>query len=418
MLLSTFLTFIGISLAYGNYDGQEIWSCKVPNQDVSYKLHKYDVFGHRQEEITLRLRNEKEKNEVQNTANCKVVVKDLNKYMTRYGSNSTSVMSRRSVPNPLPDDEFFKDYRSFDQIMIQYKYWADKYPKYVKFIDSIGKSVEGRDIFAIEITAPSPYGKAKKNIMYTGGQHAREWISPATVAYIVYNMLKDAESDAQVGNHLQEFVYRIVPVVNPDGYEYTRSTDRFWRKNRRNNGDGTFGVDLNRNWDYKWGYVGSDTDTDSEVYQGPSAGSEPEVQATAAYMKSVSKAYGAIDWHSYSQVAGWSWGWTYTPSSNNAILKSMGDSVVKAINQHGYKFVSAQSSKLGVASGAADDYMAVNLEAVSMTMELCPSGSSSVGFTLPPSQIIPCASAVYDGHKEFAEFLVKNPNIPPIVDIP
>ncbi|KXN69775.1 Zn-dependent exopeptidase [Conidiobolus coronatus NRRL 28638] len=231
-------------------------------------------------------------------------------------------------------------------------------------------------------------------------------------------MLKNAESDAQVKNHLQNFVYRIVPVVNPDGYEYTRSKDRFWRKNRRNNGDGTFGVDLNRNWNYKWGYVGGDTDPSSDIYQGPSAASEPEVQVTAAYMKSVSKAYGAIDWHSYGQVAGWSWGWTFTPSSNNAILKKMGDSVVKAINKHGYKFDSAQSASLGVASGAADDYMAVNLEAVSMTMELCPSDDNSVGFELPPDQIIPCASAVYDGHKAFAEFLVNNPNIPPIVDIP
>ncbi|KXN69774.1 hypothetical protein CONCODRAFT_7786 [Conidiobolus coronatus NRRL 28638] len=162
MLFSTFLTFIGITLAYGNYDGQEIWSCKVPSQDVSNKLHKYDVLSHKREEITLRLKNDNEKSEVQNISSCKVVVKDLNKYISMHRSNSTSMISGRSVLKPIADDAFFKDYRSFDQIKIQYKSWADRYPNYVKFISSIGKSVEGRDIFAIEITAPSPYKKKRK----------------------------------------------------------------------------------------------------------------------------------------------------------------------------------------------------------------------------------------------------------------
>jgi carboxypeptidase A1 len=418
MIYSKFIFYIGASLAYVNYEGQEIWSCESSNQDIAEKLHKYDVFNHKNGVTTLRLMNDKEKDQVKSYTSCTVIERDLNKYIANYRSRNATFLASESRSGPMLDDEYFKDYRSYDQIKTQYRHWADKYSKYAKFIDVIGKTHEGRDIFAIEITANNPYRKTKKNIMYTGGQHAREWISPATVAYISYSMLKEADSNEQVKDHLQNFVYKIVPIVNPDGYEYSRSSDRLWRKNRRDIGYGVYGVDLNRNWDYKWGLVGGSLIPTTETYQGPYAASEPEVQAVAGYMKKVGKAYGAIDWHSYSQVAGWSWGWTPLPSSNNEILKKMGDSVVAAINKHGYSFTSQQSSNLGVASGAADDYMAVKLEAVSMTMELCPDPNDDAGFVLPPDQILKCAPAAYDGHKAFAQFLIDNPSIPPIKDIP
>lgn len=48
----------------------------------------------------------------------------------------------------------------------------------------------------------------------------------------------------------------IIPVLNVDGYEHTHLSDRLWRKNRRNNGFGIFGVDLNRNWNCSWSDTG------------------------------------------------------------------------------------------------------------------------------------------------------------------
>jgi carboxypeptidase A1 len=103
------------------------------------------------------------------------------------------------------------------------------------------------------------------------GQHAREWIAPATALYMAHKLTSEF-SEAQPVNHLlhnMEIV--IVPIVNPDGYEYTRSGDRLWRKNRRiNNGSSYMGVDLNRNWDIKWGQIsgGSSGNPSSEVYRG------------------------------------------------------------------------------------------------------------------------------------------------------
>lgn len=97
--------------------------------------------------------------------------------------------------------------------------------------------------------------------------------------------------------------WHIMPVVNPDGYEFTHTNDRFWRKNRNPNTDpatrtsqiesGAYmsgcgeyrgiGVDLNRNYDAMWRLgdpmVGASKWCTDDSYQGASAFSEPETKA-------------------------------------------------------------------------------------------------------------------------------------------
>ncbi|KXN69776.1 Zn-dependent exopeptidase [Conidiobolus coronatus NRRL 28638] len=357
-LISIYFYFKYISC---NFNNQEIWSCSVPNYDTQNQVHNFDILKKGYGYAIIRVMNDQEKWYLNRITSCSVIVSDLDQYYKNLQIDKSS----ESISNkPLTDVEYFNSYRTYDRMKIQFRYWAQKYSQYANFIESIGQSHEGRDIFAIEITNKN-ITVPKKNILYTGGQHAREWISPATVAYITSKLLQDANSDSQVKNHLQNFVYRIIPMINPDGYEYTNKYDRLWRKNRRNNGDGTYGVDLNRNWDYKWSIVGGSRDPSSIMYIGPYASSEPEVRSVANYIDT-----------------GWSWGWTTQPSSNHQILKKMGDSVVGAINSHGYKFISEQSSSLGTASGAADDYFAFKAKAVSMTLELCPGQEDPNGFEL------------------------------------
>jgi murein tripeptide amidase MpaA len=90
--------------------------------------------------------------------------------------------------------------------------------------------------------------------------------------YLLENYGTDPEATYLVDNREMYFV----PCFNPDGYEYNRQTDPngggMWRKNRRNNG-GSYGVDLNRNFGYMWGYddLGSSPIPSSETYRGPSA---------------------------------------------------------------------------------------------------------------------------------------------------
>lgn len=77
-----------------------------------------------------------------------------------------------------------------------------------------------------------------------GGIHAREWITPASVTYIINELLSNWEQEPK---YIQNIDWYFAPVLNPDGYEYTHTTDRLWRKNRKGSGR-CAGIDLNRNF--------------------------------------------------------------------------------------------------------------------------------------------------------------------------
>ena len=108
--------------------------------------------------------------------------------------------------------------------------------------------------------------------------------------------------DPRILKVLTLFEIAVVPCTNPDGYEYSHTTDRMWRKNRRINRDGSRGVDLNRNWDDYWGQKGTSMVARSDIYGGTHAASEPEVSAIADYILRLKNRLIGIDVHSYSQV--------------------------------------------------------------------------------------------------------------------
>ena len=120
---------------------------------------------------------------------------------------------------------------------------------------------------------------------------AGEWITSATCQYAVNHILSNYGVDADITTLLNQLEFVIIPIVNPDGVSYTWTNDRLWRKNRRNNG-GSYGVDLNRNYNEQWGGVGSSSVPSSDTYRGPSSASEPEVQALNAYFLALSNVIG------------------------------------------------------------------------------------------------------------------------------
>lgn len=114
------------------------------------------------------------------------------------------------------------------------------------------------------------------------GIHAREWISVASVSYIINELVENKDS---LDKELQDTDFYIVPLLNPDGYEYSHESERLWRKNRRRNlGAFCVGTDLNRNWDYEWGGSGSSKFPCQEIYAGPSPLSEPETKSVANFI--------------------------------------------------------------------------------------------------------------------------------------
>ncbi|KOB74019.1 Zinc carboxypeptidase A 1, partial [Operophtera brumata] len=124
---------------------------------------------------------------------------------------------------------------------------------------TIGQSVEGRDIRGVKID----YNKHENQTigMIEGGIHAREWISPATVTWIIKEFLESNDPDVRL--LAENVVWHIFPVVNPDGYAYTFTNNRMWRKNRNTSNftscaqwnldsDVSNGIDLNRNFGFLW----------------------------------------------------------------------------------------------------------------------------------------------------------------------
>jgi hypothetical protein len=162
-----------------------------------------------------------------------------------------------------------------------------KFPHICTIKQTIGKTTENRDIWMIKISDnPNAVESSEPEILYDAMHHAREPQSMMQMIYFMWYLLEKYDQQdslaMQIVNTRQLY---FVPIVNPDGYEYNRTISPtgggLWRKNRRVNADGTFGVDLNRNYAKDWGYddIGSSPTTTSNTYRGTAAFSEPETQA-------------------------------------------------------------------------------------------------------------------------------------------
>lgn len=293
--------------------------------------------------------------------------------------------------------------------------WTDYHPiedmhSYMDFLEatydfvtteSIGSSYEGSDMRILKVCRGECGNKPAMWI--DGGIHAREWISPASATFMMKELV---ENDAEHPDLTQDLDWYILPVVNPDGYLYTQTDKRLWRKTRSPNGGlfQCYGTDANRNWGFHWGTGGSSTDKCSDTYMGSEAFSEVENRNVRDFLlanKEQIKFYNNI--HSYSQLVLLPWGWGYEPPTNFPELQEMallGAEALKAV--HGMEYeVGCIPCMLYVASGGSLDWtLGVAGIPYSYGMELRDTGAS--GFLLPPEQIIPTGEEVWAFHLTIA----------------
>merc|ERR1712045_731383 len=215
---------------------------------------------------------------------------------------------------------------------------------------TIGYSTEGRPLKVMKVGMP---GKQKKAIWIDGGIHAREWISPATVTYILRQFV---EHSGTYANILRSYDIYIMPSMNPDGYEYSRGYDRMWRKTRsKNPGSDCIGTDPNRNWGYKWGGQGASTDPCKETYRGAHAFSEPETAAVRDFILARrDDLVMYITFHSYGQMFLHPWGYDRVDSRGEKELERMAR--VGARYMAGSYRVGSAAKVLYPASGGSDDW--------------------------------------------------------------
>lgn len=310
----------------------------------------------------------------------------------------------------MHDESWFTNFRQYSEILSYMDSMTSTNPGLVSRAD-FGDSVEGRDLWAYTITGPDAPGNAAADrpvVLFNGGQHAREWINPMTVTYIASRLVDGYGTDAEVTGLMDSARFVIAPVVNPDGYLYSWSTERYWRKNRRNNPGSFEGVDLNRNWGFEWGGDGASGDTSSDIYHGPSPFSEPETQA----LRDLALSYGDdlashIDYHSFSQLILWPLGYEVglvTPEPDRSMFIDLtGDmsDLIESISGEFYNPI--QSWQLYAASGTCSDWFYGGAGVPSLTIELRPDENNGIdGFSPPASIILPTAQENFEAAKLFA----------------
>ncbi|XP_055624827.1 carboxypeptidase B-like [Toxorhynchites rutilus septentrionalis] len=257
---------------------------------------------------------------------------------------------------------------------------ARKHPSQIR-VDEVGKSYEGRPIKTITIN-----DKPNNTVIFLdAGIHAREWIAPATALYAI-NQLAEHSDEHQ--NILENVTWVILPVVNPDGYEFSHQTDRLWRKTRKPAGH-YIGTDGNRNFDFHWGEVGASSSPASEIYRGDGPFSEPETQTVRNVLQRLQgscKFY--LTLHSYGNYLLYPWGWTSDLPNNwrdiDEVAQAGADAIEKATGT--YYTVGSSTNVLYAAAGGSDDWaLAKSNVSISITMEL--PGGGSIGFDPPASSI-------------------------------
>lgn len=258
----------------------------------------------------------------------------------------------------------------------------------------IGTSHEGRTIWAAKISDNPNVAENEPQAGYDALIHAREPQSMATLIYFMYYLLENYGTDPEVTYLVNNREIFCVPVYNPDGYERNRQTNPngggMWRKNRRNNGDGSFGVDLNRNYSYKWGYdnSGSSPTPSSETYRGPAPFSEPEAQAVRDLIESLNiKTH--FNMHSWQDAYLYPWGYINAQTPDSAAYFEFAYDMTRFNN---YAFGTG-SQVLGYNSnGSARDWLygeqVSKNKIFGYTVEI---GNSSDYFWPPQSRIIPLA---------------------------
>ncbi|KAK5642001.1 hypothetical protein RI129_008168 [Pyrocoelia pectoralis] len=324
--------------------------------------------------------------------------------LTRFAIISIGVLlmsSRVQLKLDTPGEIRFDQYLRYQDIQ-DYLDRLNRIYKGFVVVENFGLSVENRNLTSIKIS----YGENPKKplIFIDAGIHAREWIGPAQALYVIHRLVENPVESLLVRN----VDWLIVPLVNPDGYEYSHTVDRLWRKNRTK-GKICDGVDLNRNFDFQWLQIGASRSECSNNYAGTRPFSEPESSALSKLIAEKAeriKMY--LSFHAAAQCILYPWGYTTDLPDNGEELHELGQNLTDAIykvNSTQYK-VGSSANILYTDSGTSRDwaYAVANIK-LAYTIEIKGFADSLFNrrrggrFDIPPEDILSVVSEMFEGIK-------------------
>lgn len=271
----------------------------------------------------------------------------------------------------------------------------------------VGKSYEGRPLYVLQLGKRSR--PQKKAVWIDCGVHAREWIGPAFCQWFVKEALASYQHDSVMRRLLHQLNFYIMPVFNVDGYHFSWTTDRFWRKTRsKNRKFHCRGVDANRNWKVKWCEAGASSHPCDDTYCGPYPESEPEVKAVAKFLRKHKKRVKAyISIHAYAQMLLYPYSYKYATIPNFSCVESAAQNAVTALySAYGIRYrYGPASTTLYVTSGSSIDWAYRNGIPYTFAFELRDTGY--FGFLLPEKLIGPTCTETMRAVKAIATSLLK-----------
>ncbi|XP_031765019.2 carboxypeptidase B-like [Galleria mellonella] len=284
----------------------------------------------------------------------------------------------------------YDNYQEIEEIAAYLTDIAERYPDRTTLVSG-ADSFEGRPVYYLKISTTNFEDTRKPVIFIDGGIHAREWISPPTVTWAIHKLLENVtEPDL-----LERFDWILLPVVNPDGYKYTFTNERMWRKTRSTDQTNTSitcpGVDGNRNYDFFWNTVGTSSNPCSITYAGSRPFSEVETRVVRSILhEHLDRIALYLTMHSFGSLILYPWGNDGSLSHNALNLHLVGVAIADEILAHTLPIfpryvVGNAALAIGyAASGAAEDYAHSIGVPLSYTIELPSLGQ---GFILDPRYI-------------------------------
>ncbi len=322
------------------------------------------------------------------------------------------------------------EYRTLDIFNADMRMLASENPDICRLIELPFESLQGRTILGLEIAENVTKTDGRPVYYNDGVHHAREWPAAEMPIMWAFDLIDsyrratgepdraysspDADpQDQRMRNIVAKSRNIIVPVVNADGYDYSRSGavnvsltgsvpaagGQYWRKNMRPvraNGQfigmdtgasqngvvpttvGALGIDPNRNYSYRWGGNGSSASQDSQTYRGHEPFSEPESR-NVQWVHQNWQCVSGITHHTSGDLVLWAWGDTFEPAPDDVLLARLG---FACGDYNGYR--PTKSIDLYVTTGTCSDYTYGTFGSISYTFEHA--GSS---FHPPYGSVVP-----------------------------
>ena len=252
-------------------------------------------------------------------------------------------------------------YLTYDQVLATLDEMAEMYPDLISVKTPIGDilSHEGRPIYSLKVSDNVNEEEGEPELLYTALHHAREPNSLSQMIFYIWYLLENYETDAEVKYLVDNTAMYFIPVINPDGYVYNETTNPegggLWRKNRRFNGEDSFGVDLNRNYGYEWGFddQGSSTNPNNDTYRGTEGFSEPETEAVRQFCDDHQFKI-CLNYHSFGNLLIYPWGYSDSETPDHETFLALSS----VMTQENDFFAGTGTETVGyTVNGNSDDWM-------------------------------------------------------------